>query len=95
MDANSTDLGKIGLYVVLIAYILTLVLNIIGIIFFKKYLWPDEKFQNQYKKLSQKTKCGVSITYLVFILGTSLSHKIVEILFSNIFQTNYFLYKVT
>lgn len=37
----------------------------------------------------------MSITYLVCILTVALSHKIIEILFSNLFETQYFLYKVT
>ena len=64
-------------------------------VFFKKYIWVDDKFQNHYKKLSSKTKCGVSVTYTTLILTASLSHKIIELLFCNIFQASYFLYKVT
>ncbi len=39
-DSNAT-VTKIGMIVVLIAYLLTLVLNVLTIVFFKNYIWPD------------------------------------------------------
>lgn len=80
---DPTD-AKTGLYVVLIAFILNLGLNIIHFILFRKYVWKDEKVQAQYKKLG-KTKTGPCVTYSCIITSLILSHKFIEILFSNLF----------
>ncbi len=56
--------AKSGLYVVLIAFILNLALNIIHFILFRKYVWKDEKVQAQYKKLG-KTKTCVMLQFLI------------------------------
>jgi hypothetical protein len=77
VDSNSESLGNYGLIIVVIAYILTILLNIISIIFFKKYLWTDDKFQNHLKKLRTKTRCGVVVTYLVLIFSVVFSFKII------------------
>jgi hypothetical protein len=86
--------AKSGLYVVLIAFILNLALNIIHFILCRKYVWKDEKVQAQYKKLG-KTKTGPCVTYSCIITSLILSHKFIEILFSNLFESGFFIYKVT
>lgn len=91
MDATDP---KGGMYVVLIAFLLTLALNIIHFILFRKYVWKDEKFQMQYKKLG-KTKTGKCVTYSCIITSIVFSHKFIEILFSNLFESNFFIYKVS
>ncbi len=58
-----------------LAILLNLILNIIGIIFFKKYVFPDEKMQAQLKKLRDKTKTGVCITYTCIVFSVIFSHK--------------------
>jgi uncharacterized membrane protein YjgN (DUF898 family) len=86
--ANSSPdypLSTSGLFVVLIAFILNLILNGISFFFFKKYIWTDEKFKNGLKKLKTKTKCGICITYASIGASIGLSGKYIEILFSNIF----------
>lgn len=92
---SSAQLTKMGLLLVLAAYLLTLVLNIVNICFLKKYVWPDEKFQLHLSRLAAKTKCGKCSTYLTLVLSVALSSKIPDLLFSNLFETQYFLYKVT
>lgn len=86
--------SKIGLYVVLIAFILTIGLNIIHFILFRKYVWKDEKLQAQYKKLG-KTVTGPCVTYSCIITSIVISHKFIEILFSNLFESGFFIYKVS
>ena len=76
VDSNSANLGQMGLIIVVVAYVITLVLNTIAIIFFKRYIWADDKFQSHFKKLTNKTRCGVSVTYLILILSVSISHKV-------------------
>ena len=66
-----------GLYVVLIAFLINLALNIFSVYFFKKYVWPDNKFQGQFKKLKDKTKTGVCVTYTCIITSLLLSHKFI------------------
>lgn len=73
---SSANLTKTGMAIVLVSYFLTLCLNVIAIIFFRKYIWDDDKFQLQLKKLKMKTKCGVSITFTIFVLSVAFSHKI-------------------
>jgi hypothetical protein len=84
-----------GLYVVLIAFLLNLFLNILSLYFFKKYVWPDERFQGNFKKLKDKTKTGACVTYTCIILSGIFSHKFVEILFSNLFESAFFVYKIS
>ena len=95
VDSNSASLGQMGLIIVVVAYLITIVLNIIATVFFKRYIWADDKFQSQMGKLASKTRCGVSVLYLVLVLSVAMSHKVLELLFSNLFQTSYLTYKVT
>jgi hypothetical protein len=73
VDPNTS---KGGLYVVLIAFILTVALNIIHFILFRKYVWKDEKLQAHYKKLG-KTKTGPCVTYTCIITSIVISHKFI------------------
>lgn len=84
-SSSSYPLSQSGLYVVLIAFLLNLLLNVLGMYFFKKYVWPDDKFQTNFNRLKNKTKVGVCITYTCFGTTLLISHKFVEIMFSNIF----------
>ena len=77
VDSNSASLGQMGLIIVVVAYVITLILNVIAIVFFKKYLFTDDKFQNHFKRLTNKTRCGVSVTYFVLVLASIFSHKII------------------
>lgn len=90
---DPTD-SKGGMYIVLIAFLLTIALNIVHFILFRKYVWKDEKFQMQYKKLG-KTKTGPCVTYSCIVTSIVFSHKFIEILFSNLFESNFFIYKVS
>lgn len=80
--------------IVIIALIINWGLNALSLYFFKRYIWEDTKFQGNLKKLRNKTKTGVSVTYTCFVTTAVLSHKFVEILFSNLFEAGYFIYKV-
>jgi hypothetical protein len=44
MDSSVGSLSKAGMMVVLIAYLINLILNLIAFGFFKKYIWTDDKF---------------------------------------------------
>jgi hypothetical protein len=83
-DSTAGSLSSLGMIIVLSAYAITLILNLISFYFFKKYIWADDKFDSHKKKL-KKTKCSLSLTY--FFVGISLvfSHKWLDILFSNLF----------
>ena len=43
-DSTANSLSKIGMIIVLAAQVITLVFNCIAFYFFKKYIWPDDKF---------------------------------------------------
>ena len=43
-DANTSSLSQTGMVIVLLAYITNLVLNIVSFVFFRKYIWNDDKF---------------------------------------------------
>ena len=78
--ANSSSeypLSNSGLFVVLIAFILNLALNGISFYFFKKYIWNDDKFQLNLKKLKMKSKCGSCITYASVVSSIGLSAKFI------------------
>ena len=77
-----------------IALLVTFLLNIINICFFKNYLWEDARVQNHLKKLRTKTKCGICFTNFCLVLSVITSHKWIEILFSNLFEVRYFTFKV-
>lgn len=64
-----------GLYIVLVALILNLILNGISFYFFKKYIWNDDKFQTNLKKLKAKSKCGSCMTYSSIVVSIGLSGK--------------------
>jgi hypothetical protein len=72
---ETTEPSQVGMAIAAIAILLNLILNIIGIIFFKKYVLPDEKMQTQLKKLKDKTKTGVCITYTCIVFSVLFSHK--------------------
>lgn len=85
MDDSSGEYVKTGMVIVLIAYIVTLLLNVLSLCFVKRYIWDDEKFEQNTKKLRVKTKCGMPMTYIILVLSGTFSHKIVDLLFSNLF----------
>lgn len=95
MDDSSGSYVKTGLVIVLLAYLLTLFLNILSLCFVSRYIWKDEKFEQNAKKLRAKTKCGIPMTYILLVLSGILSHKIVDLLFSNLFELGYLIYKVS
>jgi hypothetical protein len=94
-DTSSGTLVKSGMAIVLVAYLTNLVLNILSLYFFKKYIWTDDKFQSNVKRLRNKTKCGMPMTYLLLILSGILSHKIIDLLYSNLFELSCLTYKVS
>jgi len=77
VDSSDYPIAKIGLYIVLAALIVTWVLNAISLYFFKKYIWTDDKFQANLKRLRNKTKTGVCVTYTCLVITAILSHKFV------------------
>lgn len=83
-DSNTSSLSQTGMVIVLIAYIINLVLNIVSFFFFRKYIWNDDKFETRKLKL-KKTKCGLCVTYFFMGVSIVLSHKWLDILFSNLF----------
>jgi len=47
------------------------------------------------KKLKSKTNCGTCMTYSTIGVSIVLSAKYIELLFSNLFESTYFVYKVS
>ena len=93
---NSEDypLSVLASYIVVGALVCNLVLNILGACFFRNYLWEDVRVQGHLKRLRNKNCCGACFTYFLLILSVLFSHKIAEILFSNLFEVIQFTYKV-
>jgi len=83
-DSTAGSLSKSGMMVVLIAYIINLILNLVSFGFFKKYIWTDDKFEYRKVKL-KKAKCGLCLTYFFVIVSIIFSHKWLDVLFSNLF----------
>lgn len=93
-DSTGTSLSKMGMIVVIIAYVITLIFNILALYFFKKYVWSDDKFDTHKRKL-KRTKCGLCMTYFFIGVSVLFSHKWMDLLFSNFFETAHCIYKVT
>jgi len=72
---SSTPLTSSGIFVVLAAFLINVVLNVVGMMFFRKYIWSDPKFTLHYEKLVVKMKCGKCFTYFVLIVALIFSHK--------------------
>ena len=83
-DSTAGSLSKSGMTVVLIAYVINLILNLVSFFFFKKYIWTDDKFEYRKIKL-KKAKCGLCLTYFFVVLSVIFSHKWLDVIFSNLF----------
>jgi len=55
MGANqsSPSFSTLSLYSLMIGLLINLALNILGVYFFMKYIWTDDKFQKQMNKLKK------------------------------------------
>lgn len=93
-DSTAGSLSKIGMLIVISAFMVTLILNFLSFYFFKKYVWEDDKFESHKKKL-RRTRCSLSMTYFFIGISMVLSHKWLDILFSNLFEVNHCIFKIS
>lgn len=82
------------LYLLLAAIGTNLLLNVLNIVFFSRYVWSDSKFQQCLLRL-RKTCFGRVMIYMCCTVAVILSHKHICLLFSNLFGSKFFKYKVS
>lgn len=92
ISASIEPLNIIGFSLVGLALLLNLILNTFNFHLFKKNVWEDEKFKKQFKSLTSKQE--LLGFYAIIAISLLLSHKFIEILFSNIFKAKFFIFKV-
>jgi hypothetical protein len=94
-ESNSAPFTTLSVYFLFAAIGLNLVLNIMNLIFFRKYIFSNEKYKKMYVSISKKSLLGKCMQYQNYIFSIVITHKLTEILFSNLFASKYHMYKVS
>lgn len=85
---------SIGTYLLIAALILNLILNIIALVFYHKYVAKDTKFEMMLSYNDKKVLFGKCPTTTTLILSLLFSHKLLQLLFSNFLYSRHFSYKL-
>lgn len=86
--------SSIGVYLILAALGVNFILNIIAIVFYSKYISKDSKFNDMFLYNEKKVFLGRCPTISILAISVLVSHKILQLLFSNFLLSRHFSYKL-
>jgi hypothetical protein len=81
-------------YLTLAALGVNFILNIIAIVFYSKYISKDSKFNDMFLYNEKKVFLGKCPTISILGISVLVSHKILQLLFSNFLLSRHFSYKL-
>lgn len=91
---NHWDSCSKGVFLLIATLIINLILNVIAMIFFFKYIRKDSKFSHMLNYNEKKVFLGKCPSTTIMVLAVISSHKVLQVFFSNFLLSKHFSYKL-